>query len=289
MLNGETTVVARVVDYSNNSVYRGGDADGTYNENENSYYAPRSQEPNAARKNQGDEIERAHPQAQAAARRAEMATGLMGAADAQAASSPVFRQVLQNGNRLMGDGMSVFSGGITVMASLVALLKMQSFALFDMLSSKTSQSRDSQEMANRVESIRSQLDPNKPGDTAALSDDVIAYMRANGIMVNGKPIDEFLKSTAGGQDAAKNAAIQGLFSGSGAKEPDYTKVGLNAGDLAAVKAALESDSGRANDFAQQTQLKMQQMMQQYGLTTQMQTQLLSMINDSIGKIIGNTR
>src|SRR5581483_9514186 len=52
---------------------------------------------------------------------------LFRAVDAEVARAPnsPFAGVVRNGNRLIGDGVSVFSGGINVMASLAALVQMQ--------------------------------------------------------------------------------------------------------------------------------------------------------------------
>lgn len=159
--------------------------------------------------------------------------------------------------RAYGQGLSVFGGGIVTMSQMMALLQAQAFSMFDDLNDKTAAARDSQENANAVAYQISQLDPNNPQATTTLSPDVIAYMRANGIQVNGKSIDDFLKTID-------------------PKATDVTKVALNKGDLAAVKAALESDSQRGTDFVQQGQLKIQQILQTFNIATQMANSLQSM-------------
>jgi secreted effector protein SseB len=151
-----------------------------------------------------------------------------------------------------GDSQSVFGGGIAAMMMMMAMLQNQSFALFDDINAKTKRSRDSQDMANNVESTIASLDPNKPDATGTLSPDVIKYMHDNGIKVDGKTIDEYMAASAD-----KNG-------------------GLNKGQLAAVKAALESDSGRSSDFVQQGQLQIQQILQTFNIATQMANSLQSM-------------
>ncbi|HWX12088.1 MAG TPA: secretion protein EspA, partial [Trinickia sp.] len=80
--------------------------------------------------------------------------------------------------------------------------------------------------------------------------------------VNGRSIDQFL-----GNDSCKQ---------------------LDKADLSAVKSALESVSGRASDFVQTSQLKIQQIMQTYNIAVSMINSLQSMgaeANKSIAQAI----
>ncbi len=71
-------------------------------------------------------------------------------------------------------------------------------------------------------------------------------------------------------------------------DPDRSKIGLNKGQLSAVKSALENASNRASDFVSQSQLQLQKVMQTYNVTVSlinsMQT-LLEEMNKSIAQNI----
>lgn len=99
---------------------------------------------------------------------------------------------------------------------------------------KADVSRSAQDMANRVDEIIAGV--SKKGDkaTGELADDVVKYMRDNGITVDGTTIDQYLVKN--GED-------------------------LDQGKLQAVKAALETVSNRASDFVSQSQLQLQKVMQ----------------------------
>ncbi|NWD64114.1 hypothetical protein [Pseudomonas sp. IPO3774] len=64
---------------------------------------------------------------------------------------------------------------------------------------------------------------------------------------------------------------------------------LDQGDLKTVEMALESASGRASDFVQQTQLKLQQLMQNYNTAVQMTNSLQSMLAESVKSIASSIR
>jgi secreted effector protein SseB len=156
---------------------------------------------------------------------------------------------------------SPLGSAIATMSEMLALLNILSNRMFDDIQLKTQISRDAQDMANKVEQALSKIqDPTK--DSQAVPADVVKYMRDNGILVSGRSIDQFLDNNSG-------------------KE-------LNKGDLSAVKAALESVSGRASDFVQTSQLKIQQIMQTYNITISMINSMQSMgaeANKSIAQAI----
>lgn len=156
---------------------------------------------------------------------------------------------------------SPLGSAIATMSEMLALLNILSNRMFDDIQLKTQISRDAQDMANEVEQALSKIqDPTK--DSQAVPADVVKYMRDNGILVNGRSIDQFLDNNSG-------------------KE-------LKKGDLSAVKAALESVSGRASDFVQTSQLKIQQIMQTYNITISMINSMQSMgaeANKSIAQAI----
>ncbi|WP_243637430.1 secretion protein EspA [Parashewanella curva] len=96
---------------------------------------------------------------------------------------------------LAGQGDSVLSGGIAVLYLFMNLLSELANTKYLQMQGKAKVSRDAQDKANEVnEKI---ADVSKQGDkgSAELPDDVILYMRDNGIKVDGKSIDEYLTHT----------------------------------------------------------------------------------------------
>lgn len=141
---------------------------------------------------------------------------------------------------------------IAMMLFIMDLLSGHTSAKLDEMQKKSNISRDAQDMANQVEASLAKLV--KPEDKTTLDDSVVQYLRDNNILINDKTIDEFLADKEGGN--------------------------LDKADLMSVKAALESVAGRASDFVQQNQLKMQQLMQNYNTAVQMVNSLQSMLADS---------
>lgn len=120
--------------------------------------------------------------------------------------------------------------------------------LFSQMNKKSQQARDAQDQANAVESLIAKLD--KPTDKQELSAQIEQFMKNNKITVDGKSIENFLTE--------KNRK-------------------LDKGDLMSIKSALESVSGRASDFNQQNQLKLQQVMQNYSTSSQLMQSVQSML------------
>ncbi|RQR48101.1 secretion protein EspA [Burkholderia sp. Bp9126] len=140
---------------------------------------------------------------------------------------------------------------IAMMLVIMDLLSRQTTAKLDDMQRKSSISRDAQDMANKVEAALAKLI--KDTDKTELPDEVVKYAKDNNILVNSKSIDDFMKDKGGRLDKA---------------------------DLMSVKASLESVSGRASDFVQQSQLKMQQLMQNYNTAVQMINSLQGMLAES---------
>ncbi|MDN7673342.1 secretion protein EspA [Burkholderia oklahomensis] len=140
---------------------------------------------------------------------------------------------------------------IAMMLVIMDLLSRQTTAKLDDMQKKSNISRDAQDMANKVEAALAKLI--KPEDKAELPAEVLKYMKDNNILVNGKTIADFMKDKGGKLDKA---------------------------DLMSAKSSLESVSGRASDFIQQSQLKMQQLMQNYNTAVQMINSLQSMLAES---------
>lgn len=146
------------------------------------------------------------------------------------------------------DYQSMFSNGLMTMQAIMLQLTQSGNDLFSQMNKKSQQARDAQDQANAVESLIAKLD--KPTDKQELSAQIEQFMKNNKITVDGKSIENFLTE--------KNRK-------------------LDKGDLMSIKSALESVSGRASDFNQQNQLKLQQVMQNYSTSSQLMQSVQSML------------
>ncbi|AAQ60252.1 secretion protein EspA [Chromobacterium violaceum] len=222
---------------------------------------------------------------------------------------------------------SLLGQAITTMEEVMLLFTELSNAKFAQMSKKMEVSRDAAEMANKVEALLASI--TDPNGKASLPEDVIEYMRKNGVAINGKSIDEFLRDDAdldsrwalnnihsytightyfcldSAQAIAKNLDDAGVKI-DGQKASDWLKNQENVdgsyskeamaklfsngrqllgrADLTAVKSALETFSGRASDFVQQSQLKMQQLIQNFNTAVTMANSLQSMNAESTKSI-----
>jgi len=175
--------------------------------------------------------------------------------------SPAFGQPTSDIDYLRaGSNTSLMGTAMVTMENIMLLFTELANAKFEQMSKKTEVSRDAQDMANRVDALLAGLADAKA--TAELPADVIAYMRENNIEVNGMSIDKFI---------AENGT------------------NLNKADLTAVKSALESHSGRASDFVQQNQLKLQQLMQNFNTAVTMANSIQSMNAESTKSIAQSIR
>ncbi|MGF6401557.1 secreted effector protein SseB [Pseudomonas frederiksbergensis] len=146
------------------------------------------------------------------------------------------------------NSQSMFSGGIQTMQTIMLQLTQKGNDLFKQMDEKSAIARDAQKNANLVEAEMVKM--TAPDAKGSLPDSVIEYMRANNIHVNGKTIDDFI-SESGEQ--------------------------LDKGSLMAVKSELESVSSSATDFNQQSQLKLQQVMQNYSTSSQQVQSMQSLL------------
>ncbi|CAI1197090.1 type III secretion system translocon protein SseB [Serratia quinivorans] len=157
---------------------------------------------------------------------------------------------------------SLMGTAMVTMENIMQLFTELANAKFAQMTEKSSVSRDAQEMANRVDRELAKLA--QPDSTGELPADVIEYMRKNNVLVDGKQtIDDFLQ----GKDASK----------------------LKKDDLTAIKGSLESASNRASDFVQQSQLKLQQLMQNFNTAVTMANSIQSMNAESTKSIAQSIR
>ncbi|WP_243637360.1 secretion protein EspA [Parashewanella curva] len=111
------------------------------------------------------------------------------------------------------NGDSVLSGGIAILYLFMDLLSELANQKYLEMQEKAKVSRDAQDKANEVNEVIAKV--SKEGDQGAepLPQDVIDYMRENGIEVDGKSIDDYLKHP---QSPMKNVVVH-LTSSDGQK------------------------------------------------------------------------
>jgi len=110
---------------------------------------------------------------------------------------------------------------------------------------------------------------------------VVKDLDAAGIKIDGQKASEWLANQKGsGSEPYSKETISQLVN-SGRQ--------LDKADLTAVKSALESHSGRASDFVQQNQLKLQQLMQNFNTAVTMANSVQSMNAESAKSIAQSIR
>ncbi|CAI8807933.1 hypothetical protein [Pseudomonas zeae] len=153
------------------------------------------------------------------------------------------------------DYQSMFSHGLMTMQTIMMQLTQSGNDLFAQMSQKSAEARDMQDQANAIESLIAKLE--KPSSTLGLPEEIIKFMMDRKILVEGKFIDDYLLTKPW--------------------DPQEKHRKLDKGDLMSIKSAFESISGRASDFNQQNQLKLQQVMQNYSTSSQLMQSVQSML------------
>lgn len=158
----------------------------------------------------------------------------------------------------------LFYTAIAVLIVYMNTISQRGKAEFARLEEKANVSRDCQEQANAVDAAIAECNKANNANTAEheLPDSAIEFLRAINLEINGSNIDKYLKDHG---------------TGTGNKK-------LDKGELTAVRAALETHASRASDFVSQTQLKIQNTMQSYNITSSMISQLQQMLAE-INKMI----
>ncbi|AAQ60249.1 secretion protein EspA [Chromobacterium violaceum] len=110
------------------------------------------------------------------------------------------------------------------------------------------------------------------------------FMDALGVKVDGKSVSDLINETLyideNGYERVPVAVLEKMQNAlEEAKMPVF-----NISSLTAVKSSLESFSGRASDFVQQSQLKMQQLIQNFNTAVTMANSLQSMNAESTKSI-----
>lgn len=131
--------------------------------------------------------------------------------------------------------------------------------LYDETESRNIRAKNTLDMSNRMDEVIADAAKGDDKTRKPVPDEVVKYMRDNGILVDGKTIDDYI-SNHGGSD------------------------GLDKGSLQAIKAALDNSASRDTDISTQDQLKIQNEFQKYNAEVTQQTNLLSKFGEILNLI-----
>lgn len=152
-----------------------------------------------------------------------------------------------------------FAYGFSVLDNLQVVLQKIANALFGKINTSTDRARNTQDMSNRMDEVIADAAKGDDKTRKPVPDEVVNYMRDNGILVDGTSIDDYI-SKHGGTD------------------------GLDKGSLQAVKAALDNSANRDTDLMTQGQLSIQKMTQEINAVVTQMTGLLSKWGDLLSMI-----
>ncbi|EAS7753911.1 pathogenicity island 2 effector protein SseB [Salmonella enterica subsp. enterica serovar Newport] len=110
--------------------------------------------------------------------------------------------------------------------------------------------RNTQEKSNEMDEVIAKAAKGDAKTKEEVPEDVIKYMRDNGILIDGMTIDDYM-----------------------AKYGDHGK--LDKGGLQAIKAALDNDANRNTDLMSQGQITIQKMSQELNAVLTQLTGLIS--------------
>lgn len=152
-----------------------------------------------------------------------------------------------------------FANGFSVLDNLQLVLQKIANALFGKINTSTDRARNTQDMSNRMDEVIADAAKGDDKTRKPVPDEVVKYMRDNGILVDGMSIDDYI-SKHGGTN------------------------GLDKGSLQAVKAALDNSANRDTDLMTQGQLSIQKMTQEINAVVTQMTGLLSKWGDLLSMI-----
>jgi len=150
-----------------------------------------------------------------------------------------------------------FAFGYSVLGELELALQGLANDLYSAIKKNTERARTTQEMSNRMDEVIAKAAKGDDKTTEKVPEDVIKYMRDNGILVDGMTIDQYI--TENGESLGK-------------------------GSLQAIKAALDNSANRDTDLMTQGQLSIQKMTQEINAVITQMTSLLSKWGDLLNMI-----
>jgi len=152
-----------------------------------------------------------------------------------------------------------FSYGFSALDNLQLVLQKIANAIFGKINTSTDRARNTQDMSNRMDEVIADAAKGDDKTRKPVPDEVVKYMRDNGILVDGMSIDDYISKHGGTDD-------------------------LDKGSLQAVKAALDNSANRDTDLMTQGQLSIQKMTQEINAVVTQMTGLLSKWGDLLSMI-----
>ncbi|HCL5250049.1 TPA: SPI-2 type III secretion system translocon protein SseB [Salmonella enterica] len=151
------------------------------------------------------------------------------------------------------DGLSQqnpFAEGYGVLLILLMVIQTIANDKFIQIQKNAERARNTQEKSNEMDEVIAEAAKGDAKTKEEVPDDVIQYMRDNGILIDGMTIDQYMN-----------------------KYGDHGK--LDKGGLQALKAALDNDANRNTDLMSQGQITIQKMSQELNAVLTQLTGLIS--------------
>ncbi|EDJ0432565.1 pathogenicity island 2 effector protein SseB [Salmonella enterica] len=156
-----------------------------------------------------------------------------------------------------------FAEGYSVLLILLTVIQAIANAKFMDVQKNAERARNTQEKSNEMDEVIAEAAKGDPKTKEAVPEDVIDYMRKNGITIDGMTIDQYMT-----------------------KYGDHGK--LDKGGLQALKAALDNDANRNTDLMSQGQLTIQKAAQMLNAVLTQLTGLISKWGDIASMIAQKT-
>ncbi|EAB2201606.1 SPI-2 type III secretion system translocon protein SseB [Salmonella enterica] len=156
-----------------------------------------------------------------------------------------------------------FAEGYSVLLTLLMVIQAIANAKFMDVQKNAERARNTQEKSNEMDEVIAEAAKGDPKTKETVPQDVIDYMRKNGITIDGMTIDQYM-----------------------AKYGDHGK--LDKGGLQALKAALDNDANRNTDLMSQGQLTIQKTAQMLNAVLTQLTGLISKWGDIASMIAQKT-
>ncbi|EBA8098097.1 pathogenicity island 2 effector protein SseB [Salmonella enterica subsp. arizonae] len=156
-----------------------------------------------------------------------------------------------------------FAEGYSVLLTLLMVIQAIANAKFMDVQKNAERARNTQEKSNEMDEVIAEAAKGDPKTKETVPQNVIDYMRKNGITIDGMTIDQYM-----------------------AKYGDHGK--LDKGGLQALKAALDNDANRNTDLMSQGQLTIQKTAQMLNAVLTQLTGLISKWGDIASMIAQKT-
>lgn len=208
------------------------------------------------------------------------------------AQSVVAASSSNNISSKLSGGDSVFSYGLSVLFLFMEVLSEQANAQYANMESQSNGARKAQEHASVVDGQIADL---ASGKTTNLNPEVKKYIEDNKIEIDGvcfvnvHGVLEWNNTTTTVTIMSDNGQTQERKTSPGAplylENHEYfvsettTEPTFTAGQLTAIKGALDSTANRATDFVSTSQLQLQKQMQTYNVCVSLINSMQSMLAD----------